>query len=65
MQVSKLAQAIRIFAKYAGDDLEEVRTEHDELYIGNTEWTIDDADKKELADLGFSPCDEGCYHAFT
>jgi len=58
--------AVQIFTAYtSANGIEEVRAEHDEIYIGDTAWPITDADKERLKYLGFTPCDEDCYHAFT
>ena len=66
MKIRDLAEAVQIFTAYtSANGIEEVRAEHDEIYIGDTSWAISDADKKRLGEIGFTPCDEGCYHAFT
>lgn len=65
MMLLVLAEAIQIFLKYSSDSPENVRTEHDEIFIGDTSWPVTDFDKDRLKTLGFTPCDEECYHAFT
>lgn len=63
--MEKLIKALQIFLKY-GNPPYPTYCEHDILVVRIDPTTVNDADKKELDELGFSPSEEfdGCFASF-
>ena len=65
MNIPKLAEAAAILSKYAGDTAFGVQAEHDEIWMGDDEWPLTEAEKVRMEELGFSSQSGMGWHCFT
>lgn len=64
----EMIEAFHIFAKYAEkglDDYAEMSATHDELFAGPDPKKVAKTDLARLEEIGWRPCEYGCFARFT